>query len=68
MDIRGSYNKYSDNIKSYVINSKNPYAYASVPRSTARHCVCIIIIYGPKTKKLSVPSSGYLNSYNQGAF
>jgi len=30
--------------------------------------VCIIIIYGSKTKKLSVPSSGYLNSYNQGAF
>ena len=39
MNIRGNYNKYSDNIKSYVIKSKNPYAYSSVPRSTARHWI-----------------------------
>ncbi len=39
MNLRGNYNKYSDAIKSYIIQSKNPYAYSSVPRSTARHWI-----------------------------
>jgi len=39
MNLRGNYNKYSDKIKTYIIQSKNPYAYSSVPRSTARHWI-----------------------------